>query len=86
MQSPFPTDNEWHMSLIEVIKKGPLVNWVSDLNCLTDLEKQVKFKNLRLELRSLPQNLLKRTVISSIEVNKSPFQSKVQVQKAVELI
>lgn len=46
MQSPFPTDNEWHIDLIEVIKKGPVVNWVSDLNCLTDLEKQVKFKNL----------------------------------------
>lgn len=45
MQSPFPAGSEWHIELIEVIKKGPVVNWVSDLNCLTDSEKQVKFKN-----------------------------------------
>jgi len=45
MQSPFLTDNEWPIELIEVIKKGPVVNWVNDLNCLTDLQKQGKFKN-----------------------------------------
>lgn len=38
-------DNEWLIELIEVIKKGPVVNWVVDLNCLTEPEEQTEFKN-----------------------------------------
>lgn len=41
----FVPDNEWHIELIEVTNKGPMVNWVIDLNCLTEPEEQPKFKN-----------------------------------------
>lgn len=45
MPLPSFTDNEWSIDLIEVIKKGPVANWVNDLNCLTDPQEQEEFKN-----------------------------------------
>lgn len=40
-----PSDNDSHIELIEVIETGPVVNWVVDLNCLTEPEEQTEFKN-----------------------------------------
>lgn len=45
MPLPSHVDNEWSIDLIEVIKKGPVANWVNDLNCLTDPHEQIEFKN-----------------------------------------
>lgn len=65
MQSPFPTDNEWHIDLIESYQKGSSGQLGQWLELFDRLREASKLQKSRLNLRSLPQNLLKRTVISN---------------------